>query len=225
MATMAEAQTGSQLLTPPIPSDRLGVAVEALILTSDRGVPASRLVPSLGLEAGAAATRAVAEAVEELNRQYEQTGRAFRIEKTAGGYRAMAIAEAAPVLASLHGIASSHTLSRAAIETLSIIAYRQPITRAEIEAIRGVSSGEVIRSLLDKRLVDITGRAEELGRPMLYGTSKRFLELFGLASIKDLPKVEDFAPSFEEAPAEASEGSQPRAEYGNGESDPETPSP
>ena len=75
---------------------------------------------------------------------------------------------------------------------MAIIAYKQPITRAALEAIRGVACGEILRSLMDRRLVTIVGRAEELGRPMLYGTSKQFLEVFGLTSIKDLPSVEEF---------------------------------
>ena len=82
-------------------------------------------------------------------------------------------------------------LSRAATETLAIIAYHEPVSRAEIEAIRGVSCGEVLRSLMERHLIKIVGRAEELGRPMLYGTTKAFLELFGLASLKDLPKAEE----------------------------------
>src|SRR5690606_19235294 len=121
-------------------------------------------------------------------------------------------------LAALHGLKESHSLSRAAIETLSIIAYRQPVTRATLEAIRGVACGEVLRSLLEKRLIDITGRAEELGRPMLYGTSRRFLEVFGLASIKDLPTPTDFAPAPEPAsPKSASPASPATAEPGDAE--------
>ena len=85
-------------------------------------------------------------------------------------------------------------LSPAALETLSIIAYEQPILRARIEAIRGVASGEVIRGLMDRHMVKIVGRAEELGRPMLYGTTRAFLEVFGLADLKDLPKLEDLKP-------------------------------
>jgi segregation and condensation protein B len=77
------------------------------------------------------------------------------------------------------------------METLAIIAYRQPILRVDLEAIRGAASGEMIRSLMEKNLVKIVGRAEEIGRPMLYGTTKHFLEVFGLASLKDLPKVEE----------------------------------
>ena len=82
-------------------------------------------------------------------------------------------------------------LSAAAVETLAIIAYKQPIIRADIEAIRGVSAGEMIRGLMYKGLVKIVGRAEVLGRPMLYGTTKKFLEVFGLNTLKDLPKIEE----------------------------------
>ncbi|MHC4947976.1 MAG: SMC-Scp complex subunit ScpB, partial [Planctomycetota bacterium] len=85
-------------------------------------------------------------------------------------------------------------LSQAALETLAIVAYRQPILRAEIEAIRGVACGEVLRGLLDRRLVRVAGRAEELGRPMLYGTTSRFLKVFGLGGLADLPEVEGLPP-------------------------------
>jgi segregation and condensation protein B len=126
-------------------------------------------------------------AIAELNRAYESTGRAFRVEAIAGGYRIMTLPEYAPVVAAFHRARASAKLSRAAVETLAIIAYKQPITRATLEAIRGVACGEVLRSLMERRLVIIKGRAEELGRPILYGTSKEFLDTFGLASLKDLP--------------------------------------
>ncbi|HBS28541.1 MAG TPA: SMC-Scp complex subunit ScpB [Phycisphaerales bacterium] len=185
------------LVVPPVRDEDLPAAAEALLLTSDRPVPPPRLTQALGLPDGATGLGALRGVIESLNALYERTERAFRIELVAGGYRAVALARFAPVLASLHGQRESHALSRAAVETLAIVAYRQPVTRAELEAIRGVSCGEVLRSLLDKRLIDITGRAEELGRPMLYGTTKRFLESFGLASLKDLPSAQDFAPTVE----------------------------
>lgn len=184
---------------PPVGEEHLAGAVEALVLSCDKPVAAQKLAQALGLEPLGAA-RVIQQAVEALNEQYRQSGRSFRIEAVAGGYRALTTPEYAPVLAAMHGLRESQNLSRAAIESLAIIAYRQPITRANIEAIRGVASGEVLRSLLEKRLIDITGRAEELGRPMLYGTSRRFLELFGLASIKDLPAATDFAPVSEPKP-------------------------
>ena len=88
-------------------------------------------------------------------------------------------------------VRSDSKLSPAALETLAIIAYKQPVMRADIEAIRGVAAGEIIRTLCDKGMVKIAGRAEVLGRPMLYGTTKKFLEVFGLNTLKDLPKIEE----------------------------------
>ena len=129
-------------------------------------------------------------AIDDLNAQYAASGRTFRIEAVAGGVRMMTLPAFAPVLAAFHKARSGTRLSRPAIETLSIIAYRQPITRAQLEAIRGVSCGEVLRSLMERRLVTIKGRAEELGRPILYGTTKEFLDAFGLSSLKDLPSAE-----------------------------------
>ncbi len=136
-------------------------------------------------------TGLVRQAVELLNAQYEQTSRSFRIQSIAGGFRVMTLPKFAPVLEQYHGKRERHGVSRAALETLAIIAYKQPMTRASLEAIRGVACGEVLRSLIERRLVTIVGRAEELGRPMLYGTTKAFLETFGLANLKDLPTAED----------------------------------
>jgi len=133
----------------------------------------------------------VRDAVDLLNAAYERDGRSFRIEPVAGGYRVMTLSKYAPDVARLRNAKVSAKLSRASVETLAIIAYKQPITRAELEAIRGVSCGEVLKSLLERRLVTIKGRAEELGRPMLYGTTREFLDHFGLPSIKDLPTVEE----------------------------------
>ncbi|MBC7835330.1 MAG: SMC-Scp complex subunit ScpB [Phycisphaerales bacterium] len=130
-------------------------------------------------------------AIEHLNGQYAQTGRSFRIEQVAGGYRVMTLPVFADAMARLHASRAKTTLSQAALETLAILAYKQPITRAHLEAIRGVACGEVLRTLIDRKLVTIAGRAEELGRPMLYATTKRFLETFGLATLKDLPSVEE----------------------------------
>ncbi len=129
----------------------------------------------------------IAACVASLNETYDQTSRSFRIEAVAGGYRLMTLASFRPVIEALHGVSAQSRLSRAAIESLAIIAYRQPMTRHQLEAIRGVSCGEVLSSLLERRLVEIAGRAEELGRPLLYATSRQFLGAFGLSSLKDLP--------------------------------------
>lgn len=176
-----------------IEPERLPGAIEAILLTLDKAVTAGRLAEALGLGVEDNPTASVREAVDSLNEEYERSGRSFRIEKVAGGYRVMTLPEFADAVAAFQATRASAKLSRAAIETLAITAYRQPMTRAELEAIRGVACGEVLRTLLEKRLVSIVGRAEEPGRPMLYGTSKRFLELFGLSSVKDLPKVTDLS--------------------------------
>jgi segregation and condensation protein B len=135
----------------------------------------------------------IAQSVARLNDTYAATNRQFRIELVAGGYRLLTLPQHHALLARFHGLAAQTRLSKPAVETLAIIAYKQPVTRAQLEAIRGVACGEVLRSLLDRRLINIVGRAEELGRPMLYGTTRGFLELFGLASLKDLPAPSDLS--------------------------------
>ncbi|MFG0285017.1 MAG: SMC-Scp complex subunit ScpB [Phycisphaerales bacterium JB039] len=166
-------------------------AVEAILLTTERPLAPAKVAEALAPWLGEAdnGPKQVAEAVERLNSDYARAGRAFRIEQVAGGYRAMTVPELAPALAGFHRARMAAKLSRAAIETLAIVAYRQPITRAQLEAIRGVGCGEVLRTLMERRLVTITGRAEELGRPMLYGTTRTFLDTFGLSNLKDLPDV------------------------------------
>lgn len=169
-------------------------SVEAMLVSSDRPLKSSALVDALANHIeGTVNSSHIEQATIQLNEQYETHGRAFRIEKISGGYRLMTRSEHAPIVAAMHRSRATTRLSKPALETLSIIAYRQPITRAELEAIRGVACGEVVRTLMDRRLVKITGRAEELGRPMLYGTTRQFLDTFGLASVKDLPKPEELA--------------------------------
>lgn len=192
----------------------LAACVEAILLTTDKPIGAGKIAQALTLEGEGTKAR-VEGAIEALNSQYEETGRCFRIRMIAGGYRVVTEPAFAPALLSMHGMRQSSKLSKPALEALSIIAYRQPVTRSQIEAIRGVSCGEVLKSLLERRLIDITGRAEELGRPMLYGTSKHFLEVFGLGSVKDLPEVGDI-PDLPRANARAaaSEEAEPAAELG-----------
>ncbi len=175
----------------------LATAVEAILLTLDRPIKPERLAEGLSLTDadGQTAKDRVLDAVESLNRVYDDTGRAFRIELLAGGLRLMTRSDVSATLAAFHGSRATTKLSRAGVETLAVIAYRQPITRAQLEAIRGVSCGEVLRTLIERRLVTVKGRAEELGRPMLYGTTKEFLEVFGLSSLRDLPSPEDLAPA------------------------------
>ncbi len=160
--------------------------LEALLLSTQHPLTASRLAELLKVDS----VKPVRRAVAALNEHYSSTDRAFRIEQVAGGYQMLTLPKFGPALKALHQREADTRLTKAALETLAIIAYKQPILRADIEAIRGVACGETIRSLMEKHLVRIAGRAEVPGRPILYGTTKRFLELFGLDSLKDLPAPE-----------------------------------
>ena len=160
--------------------------MEALLFSTHHPLTAGRLAELLGLDS----TKPIRPAIKALNEQYESTGRSFRVEQVAGGYQLLTLPEYGDILKVLHQREADAKLTKAALETLAIVAYKQPILRADVEAIRGVACGETIRSLMEKHLVKIAGRAEIPGRPILYGTTKRFLELFGLNSLKDLPQNE-----------------------------------
>jgi segregation and condensation protein B len=125
--------------------------------------------------------------VAHLNQTYERKGRAFQIRTVAGGYQLLTRPQFAKWIRRLQHVGSPDRLSGPALETLAVVAYRQPLVRAEIDAIRGVHSGEVLRQLLEKDLVKIAGRSPDLGHPFLYATTRRFLKLFGLGSLEDLP--------------------------------------
>ena len=173
-------------------------SLEALLFTTRHPLTPSRIAELIDVPS----SKALRAAIADLNAQYESAGRSFRIEQVAGGYQMLTLPVHGPLLQKLHQRDIDSKLTRSALETLSIIAYKQPVLRAEVEAIRGVASGETIRSLMEKHLVKIAGRAEEPGRPILYGTTKRFLELFGLNSIKELPK-DPPKPAISPAPAQA----------------------
>lgn len=189
-----DSTRGDAAHEPTIELDRIVAPIEAMLVSTDRPLKAIALVDAISAHLDVQIkTDDVVSAIELLNEQYAESGRAFTIESISGGYRMMTRPEHAPVIAAMHRSRASTRLSKPALETLAIIAYRQPITRAELESIRGVACGEVVRSLMERKLVKITGRAEELGRPMLYGTTRQFLDTFGLSSVKDLPKPEEFA--------------------------------
>ena len=128
----------------------------------------------------------------QFNRQLDESGRAFRVEIVAGGYLLVTRPQFAKWLRRLEYVPSATRLSAPALETLAVVAYRQPILRAEIEAVRGVGCGEMLSQLLNRDLVRISGRSEELGRPYLYSTTKRFLLTFGLRNLEELPGAELF---------------------------------
>ncbi|RMF85426.1 MAG: SMC-Scp complex subunit ScpB, partial [Planctomycetota bacterium] len=160
--------------------------IEALIFASDAPLSAKRIADLLQDVKPAQ----VREHVKTLNARYEQAGLTFRIEAIARGYQMMSLPEYRPWIARMHTQRDDTRLSPAALEALSIIAYKQPVIRADIDAIRGVNSGEVINRLRELGLVRVVGRAEIVGRPLLYGTTRKFLDTFGLADLDDLPPLE-----------------------------------
>ncbi|MEM9418236.1 MAG: SMC-Scp complex subunit ScpB [Planctomycetota bacterium] len=186
----AEAEEAEHAEPIDVDMDEITPKVEAALLTSERAMTSGKIAEALELNFPGG-TKPVNDAIARLNGEYEETGRAFRIEQVAGGWQVMTLPEYADVLAALHKTKAQSKLSPAAMETLAIVAYKQPVLRVDLEAIRGVACGETLRSLMERHLVKIVGRAEEIGRPMLYGTTKQFLEVFGLASLKDLPKIEE----------------------------------
>ena len=178
----------------PEPDEDFCARLEAVLLSLDKPATSGRLAEWLKIGVKEGGARFIRAAVKRLNEQYEASGRSFRIEKVAGGWQIRTLGEFADDLAVIRKRRNEGKLSQAALETLAIVAYRQPVLRADIEAIRGVACGEVLRSLMERRLIKIVGRAEELGRPMLYGTTKHFLEVFGLAGLKDLPRASELRP-------------------------------
>jgi segregation and condensation protein B len=157
-------------------------ALEAVLFASDAPVELARLGEVLELDPAA-----VRQTVEELRAACDQPGRGLAVVEVAGGVRLVTRPELAAVLLRLQRLRLRSRLSRAALETLAIIAYRQPISRPEIELLRGVGAESVVTHLLERRLVRIVGRRAAPGRPLLYGTTREFLEHFGLRDLDDLP--------------------------------------
>ncbi|MHC4862064.1 MAG: SMC-Scp complex subunit ScpB [Planctomycetota bacterium] len=161
--------------------------VEALLFTAGEPLTIDRLKSLTRIDDA----REIRALIEGLRIEYADTGRAFTIEEVGGGFRIFTRPEYGPWLEKLRRRESEARLSPAALETLSIIAYRQPVLRAEIEKIRGVDVGGTLGTLADRGLVKAVGRAEEPGNPLLYGTTRRFLAVFGLKSLKHLPELKD----------------------------------
>jgi segregation and condensation protein B len=160
--------------------------LEALLFLSRQPQTSRKLAQLADLADGTKARTLV----RALNRRYDASGSAFRVEEVAGGFQLMTRTKFAPWLRRLCPVSSEIRLSPPAMETLAVVAYRQPVLRAEIEAIRGVQSGEVLRQLIERDLVRIAGRSEELGRPFLYGTTRQFLQAFGLRHLDELPRAD-----------------------------------
>ena len=162
-------------------------AVEAALLAADEPLTLRRLAVAAGSSDNAESRRLV----ERLRELYERDGTAFQIEELAGGFQLLTRAEYHPWLARLRRAGNELRLTAAARETLAIVAYRQPIARADVEAIRGVQSGDMLHQLMEKGLVRIAGRDDSLGRPVLYATTRKFLQMFGLRNLRDLPQAQE----------------------------------
>ncbi|MCL6494980.1 MAG: SMC-Scp complex subunit ScpB [Ignavibacterium sp.] len=165
--------------------------IEALIFSSDEPLTNAEIIKAIkGIdgEDSEISSADINSAVDSLNQEYETSGRAVKIVKIAGGYLFATREEYAKYIGYLSSEKSKRRLSQAALETLAIIAYKQPITKPELESIRGVNSDYILATLLDKKLITISGRAETIGRPLLYTTTDEFLKYFGLNSLSDLPK-------------------------------------
>lgn len=180
--------------------------VEALLFASDGPLEAEQIREVLELP-GADQARAL---VEELQARYERDGRGLSVLEVGGGFRMVTRPELAPWLVRLARSRTRSRLSRAALETLAIVAFRQPVSRPEIDALRGVNSEAVLESLLDRRLIRISGRKDAPGRPFLYETTREFLVAFGLRNLDDLPKIGELAAvSADEATATPAGGHPP----------------
>ncbi|RUT36122.1 SMC-Scp complex subunit ScpB [Paenibacillus zeisoli] len=158
-----------------------------LFLAGDEGLTVKQLAEVLDQR-----SEVIVDALKDMKKSFKKAGRGLQIISIAGGYQLATLPEHAPYFEKLAYSPSRSSLSQAALETLSIIAYRQPITRIEIEEIRGVKSERAIHTLVNKDLIEEVGRAEAIGRPILYGTTKAFLDYFGLGSLVDLPEMDQF---------------------------------
>lgn len=184
-------------------------ATEAILFAADEPVAASRIATIVADVTGRPqpSEEDVTAAVERLNAAYEEHGRAFEIKSWAGGFRMVTQSSLAPFAKTFYVEDQETSLSRSLMETLAVIAYRQPVTRPEVDFVRGVNSDYAIRKLLEMDLASVEGRADSVGRPLLYGTTDRFLEQFGLGSLDDLPtlrEVEDLLddPAFDDERAQ-----------------------
>src|SRR5580658_8861409 len=185
-------------------------AIEAILFVSEKPVVLDQLkdvFPELK-------PSQIHDLIKQLQEEYVNREAGMMVVEIAGGFQMLSNSHAAPYIREFYKTKTKEKLSRPALESLAIIAYKQPVGRAEVEVIRGVNSDGSIAHLLNKGLIKITGRKEVPGRPFLYGTTKEFLEYFGLKSLEDLPKIEEFnqlgvdAPKVEESVAASETGSE-----------------
>ena len=169
-----------------MPPTNLAPAIEALLFSSDQPLPLTLLAESLDAEPAA-----IAEALHELGESYAARSAGIELREIAGGWLFTTAAEQSEWVARMLRGRKRMRLSRAALETMAIIAYKQPVTKSEVESIRGVDSSAVLATLLERNLVTIRGRSKVVGRPLLYGTTQEFLDYFGLRDLTELPRPEE----------------------------------
>lgn len=174
-----------------MPEDNVKSAIEALLFVSEKPLLIEQIKKALNLDIAQ-----IRQTLEALKSDYQQSNRGIRLYEVAGGYRLISAPEFAPFLRKLYKNSGTDKLSKQALETLAIIAYKQPVTRMEIEALRRVNANGVIKSLLDKNLIRIAGRKKAPGSPFVFGTTRQFLEYFGLKSLEELPKLENLKNSL-----------------------------
>jgi segregation and condensation protein B len=180
--------------------ERLHSVIESLVMLSPEPISVARLIEVIRIEDPHTEEDAIKGAVQSLLEKYQAArpiARGFRIEEVAGGLQFRTVAENAQYVRRFLA-AKPNKLTKAALETLSIIGYRQPVTKPEIEAIRGVDVGAALKSLLERDLIKIIGKREEVGRPIIYGTTPYFLEFFGLKSLAELPTLREYHELDEE---------------------------
>lgn len=163
----------------------LKAIVESILFVNEKPIPAEEIASALDLE-----KQEVISSIEQLRQEYQQRASGLCIVNVAGGYQMCTVPENAEWIKKVYKEKFKHRLSSASLEVLAIVAYRQPVTRLEIESIRGVNCDQVVRSLLGMGLIKIKGKKDVIGRPFLYGTTRKFLEYFGLNTIGELPTLE-----------------------------------
>jgi segregation and condensation protein B len=173
--------------------DTLEAFVEAVLLTAQGPVAALTMVEAV--DDREVTVERVEKVLETMRIACDQPGRGMRVERVAGGWRCATPPQLDPYLRALHGVQARQRLSQAALEVLSIVAHRQPVTLPEINFIRATNSSGVVRTLMDRKLVRVSGRKKVVGKPFLYRTTKDFLVHFGLDRIEDLPEPEEFEES------------------------------
>ena len=167
--------------------------LESLLFTSDEPLEVSRVLDFCKEIAGIEqlSEASIIESLQRLEKKYITSDHVFRIVKWGGGYRLITSEEMAPFLKAFYSQRDRRKLSKSLLETVAVIAYKQPVTRSEIEYVRGVDADYAVRKLLELELIDVIGRSDALGRPLLYGTTNTFLTFFGIGSLEDLPSMRE----------------------------------